>query len=99
MLRNLLIILITNLSLNASGTYIERDTQRYYTDSQRSVIYIRDKGLCGICDGFVTLRTYHADHIKPWSKGGRTSVSNAQVAHAKCNQSKGSKYPYLRNTK
>ena len=34
---------------------------------------------------------YHADHIVPYSKGGRTIIRNGQALCAKCNLKKGNK--------
>jgi 5-methylcytosine-specific restriction endonuclease McrA len=34
---------------------------------------------------------WHVDHIVPISKGGPHSYLNVQLAHAKCNRTKGAK--------
>ena len=34
----------------------------------------------------------HADHIKPWSKGGKTVEENCQMLCSKHNESKGSRW-------
>lgn len=34
----------------------------------------------------------HADHIKPWSKGGKTVIENCQLLCAKHNEEKGDRY-------
>ena len=33
----------------------------------------------------------HADHIKPWCKGGKTELSNGQMLCHDCNWTKGKK--------
>jgi HNH endonuclease/Homing endonuclease associated repeat len=54
----------------------------------RATVLIRDNCLCRMCgaspakDPSVTL---HVDHIKPWSKGGATTLSNLQTLCAACN--------------
>lgn len=48
--------------------------------------------ICGICGGEIdAFENCHVDHIRPWSKGGRTCPDNAQLTHARCNISKGNK--------
>lgn len=57
------------------------------------VVYDRDGGVCGICDGWVFAgEEWHIDHIHPLSKGGAHSYANVQLAHAFCNLSKGTKF-------
>lgn len=57
----------------------------------RFQILIRDKSTCRFCgaspakDPSVTL---HIDHIVPWSKGGKTTLSNLQTLCATCNLGK-----------
>ena len=70
------------------------DKQRAFTEEQRLAIWRRDKGICQIknkCDGVKCEwdDPWHADHIKPWSKSGETTVANGQVACAACNLAKG----------
>ncbi len=57
----------------------------------REEIIARDLSICGICGGSVELLDIHIDHIHPVSKGGTNDPSNLQVAHSKCNLSKGAK--------
>ena len=70
------------------------DSIRSFTSDQRLAIYRRDNGCCQIkthCDGekLVWDASWHADHIVPHSKGGKTIVSNGQVACPACNLAKG----------
>ena len=61
-------------------------------------IYKRDRWKCGICGLRVNKKLKHPhpysaslDHIVPLSKGGSHTPSNVQLAHLRCNLSKGSK--------
>jgi len=54
------------------------------------VVFKRDKGLCGLCSLEVQASDkWHIDHVVPLSKGGAHSYANVQLAHARCNLSKG----------
>lgn len=72
----------------------QRDDQRIFTHEQRLAIYRRDNGNCQLklrCNGIHCDWDYwHADHIVPWSRGGKTTVKNGQVACPDCNLTKGS---------
>ncbi len=57
----------------------------------RGKIYIREKGICGICGLFVPLDEMTLDHIIPLIKGGEHSIKNVQIAHLICNSAKGDK--------
>ena len=68
------------------------DTIRVFTSEQRLAIFRKDGGCCQIkshCAGEkLSWGDWHADHIVPHSKGGRTTVSNGQVACQSCNLAK-----------
>jgi hypothetical protein len=70
-----------------------RDPQRDFEHEQRLAIFRRDGGICQVrlkCDGVaVPWGNWHADHKIPHVKGGKTTVSNGQVACPDCNLSKG----------
>lgn len=70
-----------------------KDEQRGFTHIQKLAIFRRDKGVCQLkieCQGDkLAWDDWHADHIKPWSKGGPTTVENGQVACSACNLAKG----------
>ena len=68
------------------------DPQRMFSSAQRSVIYLRDKGICQICREFTTLDRYDCDHIVPYSLGGATTVDNGQCTCQTCNRSKGNNH-------
>ena len=74
-------------------SYLElKDQNRIFTPDQRAVIYRIGKGKCAICGIDVSEESFEADHIKPWSKGGRTIIANGQILCSSCNHSKSNKY-------
>jgi hypothetical protein len=52
---------------------------RTFTDPQKLAAYERQKGICPLCGERFELSQMHADHIKPWSKGGKTVPENCQM--------------------
>lgn len=56
---------------------------------ERSVVFERDGGLCGICGDPVLTDDWHMDHVVPLALGGEHSYANVQVSHPACNLSKG----------
>ena len=54
----------------------------------RSDIYIRDKGICWICNTFVDLRDYDLGHLVDRCNGGHDDYDNLAVMHKSCNNSK-----------
>jgi hypothetical protein len=70
-----------------------KDGQRDFTHVQKLAIFRRDHQTCQVklkCDGVkVVWDDWHCDHKQPWSKGGKTTVENGQVACPPCNLAKG----------
>ena len=70
-----------------------KDNNRMFAHEQRLAIYRKDKGLCQLkikCNGGkCDWDNWEADHVTPWSKGGKTIVENGQVSCPACNSSKG----------
>lgn len=65
---------------------------------RRFDIYARDKWICQLCDKKVdkelkapNLMRASLDHVVPLSRGGNDSSSNVQLAHFKCNVSRGNR--------
>lgn len=64
---------------------------RAFKDADKRSKYEEQSHLCAICGGEIDkIDDAHADHIKPWSKGGRTEYSNLQVLCVECNLKKSS---------
>lgn len=79
-----------------SEELVAKDTKRSFSEAQRIQIYRDAGGLCAVCleeglsneEASVPWRKYHADHILPHSKGGRTSLKNGQLLCATHNLQK-----------
>jgi hypothetical protein len=50
--------------------------------------YERQKGICPICKKHFGISEMQADHITPWSKGGKTTAENCQMLCDDCNRRK-----------
>ena len=61
---------------------------RTFTDSQKRQAYESQKGVCPICKQHFEMEEMEADHIDPWSQGGKTSIDNCQMLCKKCNRRK-----------
>lgn len=68
-----------------------KDNKRLFNKNQKTVIWRRDSGECRQCGCKVEFKNMHADHIKPHSKSGKTTIENGQTLCVKCNLSKGNK--------
>jgi 5-methylcytosine-specific restriction endonuclease McrA len=68
-----------------SFSIIKLDEKRIFDDIQKLEIYSKNKGICQLCSKKVAEFNWHADHITPWIKGGRTVVENGQTLCVKCN--------------
>jgi len=52
---------------------------RAFTPNQKREAYERQKGRCHVCKEVFELSEMEADHITPWSQGGKTESSNCQL--------------------
>jgi hypothetical protein len=93
--------------LNGVYPYILTGDERYlsirqFDDREKRSAYERQKGLCankthcltpGNSDGkkVFDIAEMEADHITPWSKGGKTDPANCQMLCLRCNRQKGGK--------
>lgn len=77
------------ISLASEGP---RRTSRDPSLRLRFQVLQRDRFTCCSCGASPATRTgieLHVDHIKPWSKGGETTLSNLQTLCSRCNLGKG----------
>ena len=70
---------------------------RQFDEKTARSIYEKQKHHCPYCvkegnNREYAFREMHADHIQPWSKGGKTEESNCQMLCAMHNESKGNKW-------
>jgi 5-methylcytosine-specific restriction endonuclease McrA len=61
---------------------------RAFTDNQKREAYERQKGICPVCRKKYNIGEMHADHITPWSKGGKTIADNCKMLCAEDNRRK-----------
>lgn len=52
---------------------------RMFNDNMKREAYERQKGVCAVCGGKFELDEMEADHITPWSEGGKTTATNCQM--------------------
>ncbi len=64
---------------------------RAFTDKQKSECFEKQKGVCIKCKEAFSIEDMEADHIKPWSEGGKTIPENCQMLCKPCNRSKSNK--------
>lgn len=61
---------------------------RKFLERDKRTAYEKQKGVCPKCGNHFEYGDMQADHIIPWSKGGRTVAENCQMLCAKCNREK-----------
>ena len=61
---------------------------RAFTESQKRATYEKQNGICKKCGKHFELKNMEADHITPWSKGGKTNIENCQMLCVECNRRK-----------
>jgi len=72
--------------------YERKDEKRGFTSEQRRIIWgTDDKQVCAKCKKPLSWNDYTVAHILAYSKGGKTSLKNAQPMHKRCNSSKGAR--------
>lgn len=74
-----LAVLSGDLKYLSARAFDKKDMKRKYTEQG---------GKCPYCKGDFELDDMHGDHIRPWSKGGKTEYSNLQMLCTACNLKK-----------
>lgn len=77
------------------GYVLTRDVRylnlRTFTDKQKTEMYEVQNGICNSCKNHFELSEMEADHIIPFSQGGKTLINNCQMLCKKCNRTKSNK--------
>lgn len=75
----------------SSSSVIKHKTKRDPSDRLKVQVLMRDGNRCRICGVECSggLHNIHFDHIKPWSKGGETTLENLRVLCSHCNEALG----------
>jgi len=58
---------------------LKHKTKRSPSERLKVQVLIRDGNKCRLCGITIVGKNIHFDHIKPWSKGGETTLENLQV--------------------
>ncbi len=62
-----------------------RKRGRFVENVDHATVFVRDKGICGICNEPI-VGAFDIDHIVLVSHGGEHSYANVRVAHPSCNR-------------
>ena len=81
-------------AIAAKATHLYRARKRGLPAEPVSprAVFERDEWKCGLCSEQVDRKDASLDHIIPVSRGGWHVESNLQLAHLRCNQSKGNRW-------
>lgn len=64
---------------------------RKFDEKLKRRVYERQGGICVHCGTHHELKGMEADHITPWSQGGKTTIDNCQLLCLNCNRTKSDK--------
>ena len=85
--KNIILAIVNGISV---------DRKRLFTEDDKAELLRQEtpengKYRCKLCQMLFTPDELTIDHIIPWSRGGRTELSNAQLLCRPCNSSKGNR--------
>lgn len=78
--------------LLSGRTLAEKLNLRAFDPDDMRTAYENQHGICPICKKHYEFEEMRGDHIKPWSKGGKTVPENLQMLCADCNARKSDKF-------
>lgn len=64
---------------------------RTFSENQKREVFEKQQGICPVCNGKFEIGDMEADHIVPWSDGGKTTSDNCQMLCKMDNRRKGAK--------
>jgi superfamily II DNA or RNA helicase len=71
----------------------KKDRRRRFNKAERVALFLTSNGRSDI-SGKLLEDHWQADHIMPWSRGGKTTIMNAQTSNPAENQQKGSQFSF-----
>lgn len=90
--------LLHDKDVREAGIYdfvITRDRKhihkRAFDNRIKRIVYRKQEGVCPNCRDYFEFGQMEADHIEPWSEGGKTIEENCQMLCRTCNREKSSK--------
>lgn len=85
-------------TLHHKSSNITLDSKRFFNQNDKMELFLKEKNKnnahieCPLCSQPIyDIDLAEVDHVIPWSKGGRTEISNGQLVHATCNRLKSNK--------
>lgn len=86
------IMMVYNLIAEIIGKPSNGDVQRIYSYDDKESLW-HEGYVCSYCgQKILDISDAEVDHILPFSKGGNTTIENAQLLHRHCNREKNNKY-------
>ena len=81
------IVKVYNLLKDIVGNYGNNESRIFQDNIKKELFY--DGYICSYCGNeILSIDDAEVDHIIPYSQGGRTDLSNAQLVHRHCNREK-----------
>lgn len=65
---------------------------RAFDEDDKITVYEKQEHKCAFCKNVFDFNEMEGDHIKPWSKGGKTVIENLQMLCKDCNSKKSDMY-------
>lgn len=82
------IITVYNLITKITGSYGSDDSSRVFSDNVKKELFYPGY-ICSWCNNeILDIDDAEVDNIVPFSQGGKTDISNAQLLHRHCNREK-----------
>lgn len=89
------IMKVYNLLSKITGSYGNNNVNRLFSDEIKKELFY-DGYICSYCNNrILSIDDCEVDHIIPFSQGGKTEISNAQLLHRHCNRAKSDSYDSL----
>ena len=64
---------------------------RAFSDTMKQKVFEIQNGICKLCEKKFEMSDMEADHITPWTEGGKTDEQNCQMLCQDCNRRKSDK--------